>query len=96
MSDPASASAPHPELRARTPLSQTKVSERSAQLLWGDFHNHCAVGLFHHAKGSLKRAIENARSHLDFFAFTGHSQWHDMPAMVNDAQIGRASCRERV
>jgi hypothetical protein len=87
MSDPASVSAPHPELRARTPLSQTEAGGASARLLWGDFHNHCAVGLFHHAKGSLKRAIENARSHLDFFAFTGHSQWHDMPAMVNDAHL---------
>jgi len=53
---------------------------------FGDLHNHCAVGLFHYAKGSLERAIEIAQEHLDFFAFTGHSQWHDMPAMPDDRQ----------
>ena len=77
--------ASHHELRALTPLSLTEAGGKQVRLQWGDFHNHCAVGLFHHAKGSLKRAIDNARSHLDFFAFTGHSQWHDMPQMVNDA-----------
>ena len=56
-------------------------------LYWGDLHNHCSVGLFHHAKGSLARTIEIARTHLDFFAFTGHSQWHDMPPMVDDAHL---------
>lgn len=56
-------------------------------LYWGDLHNHCSVGLFHYAKGSLERAIDIARTHLDFFAFTGHSQWHDMPRMVNDAHL---------
>ena len=45
----------------------------TAQLLWGDLHNHNSVGLFHYSKGSLERTIEIARSHLDFFAFTGHS-----------------------
>jgi len=57
------------------------------QLYWGDFHNHCSVGLFHHAKGSLARAIDIARTHLDFFAFTGHSHWHDMPEMPGDAHL---------
>jgi len=47
----------------------------SYRLLWGDLHNHNAIG---YAVGSLERSIEIARSHLDFFAFTGHSQWHDM------------------
>jgi len=56
-------------------------------LYWGDLHNHCSVGLFHYAKGSLARAIDIAREHLDFFAFTGHSQWHDMPLMPDDAQL---------
>ncbi len=56
-------------------------------LYWGDLHNHCAVGLYHYAKGTLERSIEIARTHLDFFAFTGHSQWHDMPRMVNDVQV---------
>ena len=60
---------------------------QDVSLYWGDLHNHCSVGLFHHAKGSLERAIQIARTHLDFFAFTGHSQWHDMPKMVDDAHL---------
>jgi hypothetical protein len=53
--------------------------ERSKyQLFWGDLHNHNAVG---YAQGSLERSIEIAREHLDFFAFTGHAWWHDMPEM---------------
>ncbi len=55
-------------------------------LYWGDLHNHCSVGLFHYAKGSLARAIDIAREHLDFFAFTGHSRWHDMPEMPGEAE----------
>ncbi len=51
------------------------------KLLWGDLHNHCSVGLLHYSKGSLERAIDIAQSHLDFFAFTGHAHWHDMPEM---------------
>jgi len=47
-------------------------------LYWGDIHNHNALG---YAKGSLERSIDIAREHLDFFAFTGHSQWPDMPTM---------------
>ena len=47
-------------------------------LFWGDLHNHNAVG---YAKGSLERSIEIAQEHLDFFAFTGHAWWHDMPEM---------------
>jgi len=57
------------------------------RLLWGDLHNHNSVGLFHYSKGSLERSIEIARSHLDFFAFTGHSHWHDMPEMPNDGHL---------
>lgn len=57
------------------------------QLLWGDLHNHNSVGLFHYSKGSLERTIEIAKSHLDFFAFTGHAHWHDMPAMPNSGHL---------
>lgn len=57
------------------------------QLLWGDLHNHNSVGLFHYSKGSLPRTIEIAKSHLDFFAFTGHASWHDMPTMPNDGHL---------
>jgi hypothetical protein len=46
------------------------------KLFWGDLHNHCDVG---YAKGSLGRAYDIAHSHLDFFCFTPHSQWHDQP-----------------
>ena len=54
------------------------------RLFWGDLHNHNAVG---YAKGSLRRSIDNARAHLDFFAFTGHASWHDMPKMPGDRHM---------
>jgi len=59
-------------------------SDGGYQLYWGDLHNHNAVG---YAKGSLERSIDLARGHLDFFAFTGHASWHDMPKMPNDAHM---------
>jgi len=54
------------------------------QLYWGDLHNHNAVG---YAKGTLERSIDVAREHLDFFAFTGHASWHDMPKMPGDRHL---------
>ncbi len=54
------------------------------KLYWGDLHNHNAVG---YAQGSLDRTIELARAHLDFFAFTGHASWHDMPKMPGDRHL---------
>jgi hypothetical protein len=48
------------------------------RILYGDIHNHNAHG---YGVGSIERSLEIARTHLDFFAFTGHSAWHDMPAM---------------
>lgn len=45
------------------------------KLVYGDIHNHNAHG---YGRGSIERSVENARSHLDFFAFTGHSSWHDL------------------
>ncbi|MFC3227863.1 DUF3604 domain-containing protein [Marinibaculum pumilum] len=48
------------------------------RILFGDIHNHNACG---YGVGSMERSIEIARSHLDFFAFTGHSSWHDMVPM---------------
>jgi hypothetical protein len=50
----------------------------SFRVLYGDIHNHNAHG---YGVGSIERSLEVARTHLDFFAFTGHSSWHDMPAM---------------
>ncbi|MGH8020301.1 MAG: DUF3604 domain-containing protein [Opitutaceae bacterium] len=87
MKPPTHPAAPLTDLRFKTSCSHMTVDGEALKLMWGDFHNHCSVGLFHHAKGSLERAIDNARCHLDFFAFTGHSQWHDMPKMVNDAHL---------
>jgi hypothetical protein len=56
------------------------LSARSGKyaILYGDIHNHNAHG---YGVGSIERSLEIARTHLDFFAFTGHSSWHDMPAM---------------
>ena len=53
-------------------------------LYFGDLHNHNAVG---YAKGSLERSIDLARAQLDFFAFTGHASWHDMPQMPGDRHM---------
>jgi hypothetical protein len=44
-------------------------------ILFGDIHNHNAHG---YGRGSIERSIDIAREHLDFFAFTGHSSWHDL------------------
>ncbi|UCE48785.1 MAG: DUF3604 domain-containing protein [Phycisphaerales bacterium] len=76
-------------LSAGTPVIQSSVSAEPARssamnLYWGDLHNHCAVG---YARGSLERAYDIAQSHLDFFCFTGHSQWHDMPKMPQDKHL---------
>ncbi|KPL14312.1 MAG: hypothetical protein AMS23_06985 [Bacteroides sp. SM1_62] len=49
-------------------------------IYWGDIHNHCNVG---YAQGSLERAYDIAKSHLDFYCFTPHSQWHDKPESSN-------------
>jgi len=47
-------------------------------ILFGDIHNHNAHG---YGMGSIERSLDIARTHLDFFAFTGHSSWHDVPSM---------------
>jgi len=54
------------------------INSSGRKIYWGDIHNHNAVG---YAKGSLERSYEIAKGHLDFFCFTGQSQWHDMPIM---------------
>ena len=48
------------------------------RILFGDIHNHNAHG---YGVGSMERSIDVARTHLDFFAFTGHSSWHDLKPM---------------
>ena len=65
------------DARIQTSAAQDQDGDQY-QLYWGDLHNHNAVGL---AKGSLQRSIELAQGHLDFFAFTGHAYWHDMPKL---------------
>lgn len=42
---------------------------------FGDLHNHNDIG---YAQGTLTRAFEIARNHLDFFAFTPHAYWPDI------------------
>ncbi len=61
-----------------------KINGKKYTLYWGDLHNHNAVG---YAQGSLARSIDIAREQLDFFAFTGHASWHDMPLMPGDRQL---------
>lgn len=53
-------------------------------LYWGDIHNHNSVG---YAKGSLERSYDIAKRHLDFFAFTAHSRWHDLPKMPQNKHL---------
>ena len=48
---------------------------KNLNLVFGDIHNHNAHG---YGVGSIERSVDIARSHLDFFAFTGHSSWHDL------------------
>ena len=41
--------------------------------------------------GSLERSVDIARTYLDFFAFTGHSSWHDMEGGRQTSQTVRAA-----
>jgi len=68
------------------PQSQLDAGDHRGgySLYWGDLHNHNAVG---YAQGSLERSIDVAQEHLDFFAFTGHASWHDMPNMPGDRHL---------
>ena len=45
------------------------------RIVFGDIHNHNAHG---YGQGSIERSVEIARTHLDFYAFTGHACWHDL------------------
>jgi hypothetical protein len=53
----------------------------SYRIAYGDIHNHNAHG---YGQGSIERSIDIARSHLDFYAFTGHSSWHDLAVGQDD------------
>ena len=65
-------------------LKGEEIKSPEKNIYWGDIHNHNAVG---YAKGSLQRCYDIARSSLDFFCFTGHSQWHDMPKMPQNKHM---------
>lgn len=53
------------------------------KIVYGDIHNHNAHG---YGLGSIERSVDVARTHLDFFAFTGHSSWHDLGRIENGAE----------
>ena len=53
------------------------------KIVYGDIHNHNAHG---YGVGSIERSVDVARTHLDFFAFTGHSSWHDLGTIENGAE----------
>jgi hypothetical protein len=55
----------------------------SCQVYFGDLHNHSEVG---YARGSLERAFEIARNHLDFLGFTPHGYWHDISHYENNIE----------
>ena len=60
--------------------TQNEYEFEQKDIYWGDIHNHCNIG---YAQGSLERAYDIAQSHLDFYCFTPHSQWHDKPESSN-------------
>ena len=71
-------------LGARPARAADEEPETEAHhLYFGDLHNHSAVG---YARGSMERAFEIARSHLDFFAFTPHGYWHDIGHYENNIE----------
>ena len=57
------------------PAAEDDAPEHGDRVYFGDLHNHSNVG---YARGSMERAFEIAREHLDFFAFTPHGYWHDI------------------
>lgn len=72
------------QVRTQSRFTAAADDQAGYRLYWGDLHNHNAVG---YAKGSLERSIDLAREHLDFFSFTGHASWHDMPKMPGDRHL---------
>ena len=66
---------------AARPSKHPRVS--GYNVYFGDLHNHNKVG---YAQGSLARAFEIARNHLDFFGFTPHGYWHDIGRYENNIE----------
>lgn len=52
------------------------------QIYWGDIHNHNEIG---YGRGSLERSFDIAENSLDFYAFTPHTWWPDLPD--NDEEV---------
>ncbi len=71
-------------LSCNQPEPQIQQSHKELNIYFGDLHNHNSVG---YAKGSLQRSFDIARSHLDFYALTPHSQWHDISIMEGNRQL---------
>ena len=69
-----------PRLVSKSPR---RAPVASYNVYFGDLHNHNEVG---YARGSLGRAFEIARNHLDFFAFTPHGYWHDIGHYENNIE----------
>ena len=63
--------------------SAADASGDAYQVYFGDLHNHSSVG---YARGSMERAFQIARNHLDFFAFTPHGYWHDIGRYENQIE----------
>ena len=68
---------------ALSPMSSDHPQAGDYRIYFGDLHNHNEVG---YARGSLERAFEIARNHLDFFAFTPHGYWHDIGHYENNIE----------
>jgi hypothetical protein len=66
---------------ARNSAVHPKVGDY--HVYFGDLHNHSEVG---YARGSLERAFEIARNHLDFLGFTPHGYWHDIGHYENNIE----------
>lgn len=49
---------------------------KKSKIYWGDIHNHNEIG---YGKGSLIRSFDLAENALDFYAFTPHGWWPDIP-----------------
>ena len=68
------------DLKARIDLCMIKDRFRFQRELRGKYSRA-------NLSDRIERSIELARAHLDFFAFTGHASWHDMPRMPGDRHL---------
>ena len=66
-----------------SPSSVPSAENSIYKTFFGDLHNHSAYG---YARGSLQRAFNIARSHLDFCAFTPHGFWNDISQYENNIE----------